>query len=140
VFKEAYAMTKYLAIAYRVIQSKAKPEEKYSIKHYNKNYEKWTLARNNRSLKYRWVQAEYNDTTNKYQFPYKIIYYGNGSAHIEYQLGNTSGKMTHIQYLKSRKDEKSSISIDFISFKTLDILHCKISSVLKVSHYLPYFQ
>jgi hypothetical protein len=127
-FEEAYAMAKYSAIEYRVSQGKAKPEEKHSIKHYKKNYGKWTLARNNCPLKYRWAQAEYNDRTNKYQFPYQIKYYGNGSANIEYQLGNTSGKMTHIQYFKSREDEKSGISIGFSSFKTLDILQCKILS------------
>jgi hypothetical protein len=36
--------------------------------------------------------------------------------------------MTHIQYFKSREDEKSAISIGLSSFKTLDILQCKILS------------
>ena len=125
-FEEAYAMAKYSAIKYRISQSKAKPEEKYSIKHYKKNYGKWTLAKNHCPLKYRSAQAEYNDSTNKYQFPYQVKYYGNGSANIEYQLGNTSGKMTHTQYFKSRTDEKSGISIGFSSFDNVSILKCKI--------------
>ena len=125
-FEEAYAMAKYSALEYRVSQGKAKPEEKYSIKHVTKNYGKWTLASNNCPLKYRVAQAEYNDRTNKYQFPYQIKYYGNGSANIEYQLGNTSGKMTHSLHFKNRKDEKSGISIGFSSFDKVSILKCKI--------------
>ena len=125
-FEEAYAMAKYSAIEYRVSQGKSKPEEKYSIKHYEKDYGKWTLAKNSCPLKYRWAQAAYNGRTNKYQFPYQIKYYGNGSANIEYQLGNTSGKMTHTLYFKNRKDEKSGISIGFRSFEKISILKCEI--------------
>jgi hypothetical protein len=125
-FEEAYAMAKYSAIENRVSQSKAKPEEKYSIKHYQKDYGKWTLAKNSCPLKYRWAQAEYNDRKNKYQFPYQIKYYGNGSANIEYQLGNTSEKMTHTLHFKNRKDEKSGISIGFSTFDKVSILKCEI--------------
>jgi len=125
-FDEAYAMAKYSAIKYRISQGTAKPEEKYSIKNYKKSYGKWTLAKNNCPLKYRSAQPEYNEKIRKYQFPYQIKYYGNGSANIQYQLGNTSGKMNHTLYFKSRKVVKSGISIGFSSFDTIDISKCKI--------------
>jgi hypothetical protein len=125
-FEEAYAMAKHSAVNYRITQGKAKPEEKYSIKPYQKRYGKWTLAKNNCPLKYRVAQPEYNEQTRKYQFPYQIKYYGNGSANIRYQLGNISGKMEHTLYFKNRKEEKSGISIGFSSFDTINISKCKI--------------
>ena len=125
-FEEAYAMAKYSAIEYRITQGKAKPEEKYSIKLHKKKYGKWQLAKNSCPLKYRWAQPEYNEETYKYQFPYQIKYYGNGSAKIQYQLGNTSGKMNHTLYFKNREDVKSGVSIGFKSFDTFYMSKCKI--------------
>jgi len=125
-FDEAYAMAKYSAVKYRVKQGKAKPEEKYSLISYKKNYGKWTLAKHGCPLKYRWAQPEYNETTHKYQFPYQIKYYGNGSATLQYQIGNSSGKMNHRQYFKNRKEVKSGVSIGFSSYESFYMSKCKL--------------
>ena len=61
-----------------------------------------------------------------YVLPYQIKYYGNGSAKIQYQLGNTSGKMNHTLYFKNREDVKSGVSIGFKSFDTFYMSKCKI--------------
>jgi len=125
-FEEAYILAKHAAIEYRITQGKAKPEEKYSVKQHNKSYGKWQLAKNSCPLKYRWAQPEYNEATNKYQFPYQIKYYGNGSANMQYQLGNSSGKMNHTLHFKNREDIKSGISIGLKSFDTFNMSQCKI--------------
>lgn len=125
-FEEAYAMAKYSAIEYRVTQGKAKPEEKYSITKYRPSYGKWHLARNSCPLKYRIADPSYNGKTRKYQFPYQVKYYGNGSIDIQYQFGNKSGKMKQNVYFKNREEEKSGISIGFVSPDALYISDCKI--------------
>lgn len=125
-FEEAYAMAKYAAIKYRITHNKSTPEEKYSVKDHKKKYGLWLLAKHGCPIKYRWAQPEYNEKNSKYQFPYQVKYYGNGNANVEYQLGNSSGRMNHTQHFNSREDVKSGISMGFSTFDNLSMLKCKI--------------
>ncbi|GHF96424.1 serine hydrolase domain-containing protein [Thalassotalea marina] len=87
---------------------------------------KWILAKKQCPLKYKLERPRYNDKFQKYQFPYKVRYYGNGSVKIQYQLGNDSGSMLQTVSFEDRSDDKNGISIGFKSPQILTLTHCKI--------------
>ena len=77
------------------------------------NYGKWKLARYSCPLKYRWAQPEYNEITKKYQFPYQIKYYANGSANMQYQIGQISPRFHLLSLIHQNFYELVEIKLSF---------------------------
>lgn len=125
-FKETYPMAKHSAVEYRVKQGRGTPQEAYSLNRDQIIYPDWQFFKGQCLIKYRISEPRYNQTTNKYQFPYQIKYYGNGRTRVKFQIGNKTGKMTQKVIFRDRDDIKSGISKGFLSHNQLSILACKV--------------
>lgn len=125
-FKESYSMAKYSALEYRVKQGRGTPQETYSLVKEEINYPNWLFFKGQCLIEYRIAEPIFNETTNKYQFPYQVKYYGYENTRVQYQLGNKTGKMIQKVTFKDKDDIKSGISVGFKSPEKLSIYSCKI--------------
>jgi len=124
-FELATELATEAAIKHRVKYGRATKEEKYRKTNSAPIYGSWHLAKKNCPLKISTAQPRLNEVTGKYQTPYKIKYYGNGSLRIKFKLGTKYKKYEQSLYFKDRRDEKSGISNGFRSPEALKITHCK---------------
>lgn len=123
--KQAHELAKVSAVKYRVAQDRATPEEQYSLYRENIEYGQWQYAKGKCLVSYRVAEPRFNQSTEKYQFPYQVKFYGNGKSKVSYELGNGSGKMNQTVHFIDREDVKSGISIGFSSHLPLTIKRCK---------------
>jgi len=124
-FELAHELAIESAIKHRVKYGKASIKEKYQKSNAAPIYGTWRLAKNGCPLKLRIAPPQYNEVTAKYQTPYKIKYYGNGSFRIKFKLGTKNKKYQQNLYFKDRKDEKSGISAGFSKPEEISISQCK---------------
>jgi hypothetical protein len=127
-FQEAYPMAKYSAMKYRVKQGRGTPQETYSINRDKITYSDWQFHKGSCLIKYRLAEPSYNETTQKYQFPYQVMYYGSDRVKMQYQLGNKDENKTQKISFGKKNTVKAGISQGFLTHKKPSILGCKILS------------
>lgn len=123
--KQAHELAKVAAIKYRVEQGRATPEEQYSLYRETIEYGDWQYAKGKCLVSYRVAEPRFNEVTKKYQFPFQVKFYGTGKSKVNYELGNSSGKMKQTVHFYDRDDIKSGISVGFASHLPLTIKRCK---------------
>lgn len=124
-FDLAHELATNAAVKYRVKYGKASTKEKYQKTNTAPVFGSWRLAKNGCPLKLSLASPQYNETTGKYQTPYRIKYYGNGALRIKFKLGTKNSRHQQNLYFKSRQDEKSGISTGFTQPDTLSITQCQ---------------
>ncbi len=127
-FKETYPMAKHSAIEYRVEQGRGTPQETYSINRDKIIYPDWQFYKGSCLIKYRLAEPSYNETTQKYQFPYQVMYFGNDRVKMQYQLGNSrENKIQKISFGK-KNTVRAGITQGFLTQNKPTILRCNVLS------------
>ncbi len=127
-FQETYPMAKHSAVEYRVKQGRGTPQETYSINRDKITYPDWQFYKGSCLIKYRLAEPSYNETTQKYQFPYQVMYYGNDRVKMQYQLGNQRENLTQKISFGKKNTVRAGITQGFLTHNKPSILRCRILS------------
>jgi len=127
-FQETYPMAKHSAMEYRVKQGRGTPQETYSVNRDKITYPDWQFYKGSCLIKYRLAEPSYNETTQKYQFPYQVMYYGNDRVKMQYQLGNQRENTTQKISFGKKNTVRAGITQGFLSHNKPAILRCKVLS------------
>jgi len=124
-FKESYPMAKHSAVKYRVKQGRGTPQETYSINRDKITYADWQFYKGACLIKYRLAEPLYNANTEKFQFPFQVMYYGKDRVKMSYQLGGQNEHLTQKISFEKKGDIRTGVSQGFRSHNKPSILGCK---------------